>query len=56
MPELELVDVVINPSTPLAYAKINPEDIEPFKEEKKVGSENMLKEDKYSKFDAWLLA
>lgn len=56
--DLELVcwDWVSNPSTPLAYAKINPEDIEPFKEEKKVGSENMLKEDKYSKFDAWLLA
>lgn len=56
--DLELVcwDWVSNPSTPLAYAKINPEDIEPFKEEKKVESENILKEDKYSKFDAWLLA
>jgi len=54
--DLELIcwDFVSNPSTPMAYVKINADELEPFKESEQKDDSKIITEDKYSKFDSWL--
>ena len=44
---------VMNPN---AWIRIREEELEPFKESKKTDDEAIIKDDKYSKFDKWLLS
>lgn len=55
--DLELVcwDFVSCPSTPGAYVSANEGELDQFKEEKKNDDSKLINEDKFSKFDAWLL-
>lgn len=55
--DLELIcwDAVSTPSTPGAFISINPDELDQFKENKKQDNTKLIKEDKYSKFDKWLL-
>ena len=47
-------DVVHSPSTPLAYISQTEDKLEAYKESVKHDDSKLIKEDKYSKFDAWL--
>lgn len=55
--DLELIcwDFVSTPSTPGAYVSANEGELDQFKEEKKNDDSKLINEDKFSKFDAWLL-
>lgn len=54
--DLELVcwDVVSQPSTPNAWIETNENNIRPYIEESQINNKNLLKDDKFSKFENWL--
>lgn len=49
-------DVVSNPSTPGAWIDENPKELQKFVESVEPTNNNIIKEDKFSKFDNWLLS
>ena len=54
--EIVCYDIVSQPSTPNAWIEQEENDLKPYIEESKTDNTPLLKEDKFSKFDSWLLS
>ena len=54
--EIVCYDIVSQPSTPMAWIEQEQNDLKPYIEESKTDNTPLLKEDKFSKFDSWLLS